>query len=158
MQNPSSVCIRMESPRHPDVTRLIEDLDAYQASLYPPESNHLLDLEALCAHDVRFFVARQLGGAIGCGALRVNASAGYGEIKRMFVRPEARGLKVGRLLLSVIEDRARAEGLSAIRLETGIHQHEAIGLYRAAGYCECAAFGAYRPDPLSVFMQKALGS
>jgi putative acetyltransferase len=74
----------------------------------------------------------------------------------MFVSPVARGLKVGRRLLERIEEEARREGLSCMRLETGIHQPEALGLYRSAGYVEREAFGEYSPDSLSVFMEKSL--
>ena len=70
-----SISIQIESPQAPDVRALIEALDSYQAPLYPPESNHLL---------------------------------------------------------------------------------EALGLYRAAGFQECAAFGEYQPDPLSIFMELQL--
>ncbi len=72
----------------------------------------------------------------------------------MFVDPEARGLKAGRLLLSALEGKAEKLGLTAIRLETGIYQPEAIGLYKASGYVERAPFGSYQPDPLSLFMEK----
>ncbi len=78
--------------------RLLAALDAYLESLYPPESNHILDIDTLCAPNIRFFVARRRGEAVGCGALRID-SAGYGEVKRMFVRPEARGRKLGRAIL-----------------------------------------------------------
>ncbi len=91
---------------------------------------------------------------MGCGALRVMAD--YGEIKRMFVRPEARGLKIGRRILDVLETTARSERLACLRLETGIHQPEAIGLYRAAGFIERGPYGGYAPDPLSLFMEKRL--
>ncbi len=43
-----------------------------------------------------------------------------------------------------------------MRLETGIHQAAARALYRSGGYAECAPFGEYRPDRLSVFMEKRL--
>ncbi|MGH7414282.1 MAG: GNAT family N-acetyltransferase [Candidatus Rokuibacteriota bacterium] len=151
----SDVTIEIESPRQADVEGLLAALDAYQAALYPAESNHFLDVEALAAPTVRFFVARRGGQALGCGALRIDA-AGYGELKRMFVRPEARGLRLGRRILDRIEEEARRERLRCLRLETGIHQPEALGLYRAAGYEERDAFGEYRPDPLSVFMEKSL--
>ena len=151
----SHVTLQVESPRQADVVRLLEALDAYQSSLYPPESNHFLDVETLSAPEVRFFVARRGGQALGCAALRVDP-AGYGELKRMFVAPEARGLRLGRRLLDRIEEEARSTGLRCVRLETGIHQPEALGLYRSAGYVERAAFGDYRPDPLSVFMEKSL--
>ena len=149
------IAVTLESPRQEDVARLIAELDAYQAALYPAESNHLVPIEGLAAPDVRFFVARGAGEALGCGALRIDA-AGYGEVKRMFVAPRARGLSLGRRLLERIEAEARREGLACLRLETGIHQPEALGLYRAVGFVERGPFGDYGPDPLSVFMEKPL--
>ena len=59
--------------------RLLAALDAYLESLYPPGSNHILDVDTLCAPDIRFFVARRGGEAVGCGALRIDP-AGYGEV------------------------------------------------------------------------------
>ena len=151
----TEVTIAPESPRAPEVARLIEALDAYQASLYPAESNHFLAIEALAAPDVRFFVARRAGEALGCGALRVDPS-GYGEVKRMFVTPAARGLKLGARILARLEQQARDERLACLRLETGIHQAAALGLYRAFGFQDRGPFGDYAPDPLSVFMEKSL--
>jgi len=149
------IAVATESPRQADVVALIEALDRYQAALYPAESNHLVPIDALAASDVRFFVARRGGEALGCGALRIDA-AGYGEVKRMFVAPRARGLSLGRRLLERIELEARRERLTCLRLETGIHQREALGLYRAVGFVERGPFGDYGPDPLSVFMEKLL--
>ncbi|PST24587.1 N-acetyltransferase [Mesorhizobium plurifarium] len=152
----TAVTIAEESPRQPAVIRLLELSDAYAASLYPAESNHLVDLSQLEQPTVSFFVARLAGRIVGCCAL-VEAGDGTAEIKRMFVDPEARGLKLGRLLLSALEAKAEKLGLTAIRLETGIYQPEAIGLYKASGYVETAPFGSYRPDPLSLFMEKPVG-
>ena len=132
--------------------RMLSALDRYLQSLYPPESNHILDIAALCAPNIRFFVARRGVAPAGCGALRVEA--GYGEVKRMYVTPEARGRRLGRAILGCIEDQAAREGLALMRLETGIHQAAAHALYRRGGYTECAPFGEYRLDPLSVFMEK----
>jgi putative acetyltransferase len=151
----SEVTLARESPRQADVAGLLEALDVYQSALYPAESNHFLDVEALAGPAVRFFVARRGGVALGCAALRIDA-AGYGELKRMYVTPEARGLRLGRRLLDRVEAEARAAGLALLRLETGIHQPEALGLYRSAGYREREPFGDYAPDPLSVFMEKRL--
>jgi putative acetyltransferase len=147
--------IRLESPRQPDVIRLIEELDAYHIERYPAESNHLLDVATLCGPDIRFLVARLGGETVGCGALRVDAE-GYGEVKRMFVLPRIRGQKLGRRILERIEEQARSEKLACLRLETGIHQPEALGLYRSAGFEDRGPFGEYGPDPLSVFMEKKL--
>ena len=151
----TDVTIALESPRQDDVARLIQELDAYQSALYPAGSNHLLDLPSLAAPNVRFAVARRGGEALGCGALRID-DAGYGEVKRMSGRPEARGLRLGRRILRCLEEEARREGLGCVRLETGIHQAAALTLYRAAGYVERGPFGEYEPDPLSVFMEKTL--
>jgi len=149
-----AIMLAIESPRQPEVQRMLEALDAYQSTLYPPESNHFLDVEGLAAPNVRFIVARRGGVAVGCGALRIDV--GYGELKRMYVVPAARGHRLGRLILDRIEAEARRAGLLCLRLETGIHQPEALALYRAAGYAEREAFGEYAADPLSVFMEKIL--
>jgi putative acetyltransferase len=154
-RNGSGAAIRLESPRQDDVMRLLAALDAYLESLYPPESNHILDIDTLCAPDIRFFVARQEGSALGCGALRID-STGYGEVKRMFVHPEARGQKLGRAILMRIEEQASREELALLRLETGIHQAAALALYRHAGYAERGPFGEYGPDPLSHFFEKSI--
>lgn len=151
----SPVTIALESPRRPDVARLVEELDALLESLYPAESNHLLAVEALAAPDVRFFVARRDGEALGCGALRLDA-ARWGEVKRLYVRPAARGMKLGRRLLDRIADEARREGLGVLRLEAGVRQPEALVLYRSAGFVERGPFGEYADDPASVFMEMPL--
>jgi putative acetyltransferase len=151
----TEVVVSLESPYHDGAARLIHELDAYQTSLYPAESNHLLDIQSLADPGVRFFVARRSGEALGCGALRIDP-AGFGEVKRMFVLPAARGMKVGKQILQRIEEQANREGLACLRLETGIYQPEALVLYRSAGFVERGPFGNYAPDPLSVFMEKVL--
>jgi putative acetyltransferase len=114
-------------------------------ALYPPESTYLLDVASLRAPDIRFFVARRDAAAVGCGALRLEED-GYGEIKRMFVAPTARGLGIAKRLLVAIEAEARRLGLHTLRLETGIYQTEALGLYAAVGYREIRPFGEYAAD------------
>jgi putative acetyltransferase len=136
------------------VPELVAKLDAYLSSLYPPSSNHFLDLEQLSQPEVRLFVARRDGVALACGALRV--AEGYGEVKRMYVEPKARGTGLGRAMLAAIEAQAALEGMTVLKLETGIHQAEALALYRSAGYRDCPPFGEYREDPLSLFLEKKL--
>lgn len=147
------IAIAVEWADQPEIVRLIEALDAHAASLYPPESNHLLDIATLCGPDVTFLVARLAGRAVGCGAL-LSDPRGWGEIKRMFVTPHARGRRLGAAILARLEETAAAAGMTLLRLETGIHNSEALALYRRAGYGDCPPFGDYRPDPLSVFMEK----
>ncbi|MEH3023175.1 MAG: GNAT family N-acetyltransferase [Pseudomonas oryzihabitans] len=149
--------ITLESPDQPAVIALIAELDAYQDGLYPPESRHALDLTSLMQPNVLFLVAREDGGsALGCGAMVLHD--GYGEIKRMYVRHSGRGQGMGWRLLAELERAAVGRGCELARLETGPYQPEALRLYAAAGYQRRGPFGAYRDDPLSVFMEKRLGA
>lgn len=155
----SGFSLRPESPRQPEVLALIDELDAYQKPLYPPESFHGVDLEALCAPEMHFLVLRDAAGqAQGCGAVWACTVDGApaGEIKRVFVRPALRGQGAAKALMQALEAQARGKGAQALWLETGCLQHEAIGLYERLGFHRCAAFGDYAPDPLSVFMRKDL--
>jgi len=151
--NGDALTIRPERPDQPDLMRLIEALDAHAIALYPPESNHLLDIAALCDDAVTFLVVRAGADAIGCGAL-LRDPRGWGELKRMYVRPTERGRGVGWRVLAELEAVARNAGVPLLRLETGIHNAEALVLYRRAGFVECPPFGDYKVDPLSVFMEK----
>ena len=154
--NGDTLTIRRERPGQPDVMRLIEALDAQMTALYPAESNHLLDTAALSDPAVTFLVARAGDEAVGCGAI-LNDPRGWGEVKRMYVRPDQRGRGIGKRVLAELETIARASGLR-LRLETGIHNKEALELSRRAGFVERDAFGDYAPDPLSVFMEKRVDS
>lgn len=148
-----AMTIAFESPDQPDVITLIAELDAYQDSLYPPESRHALDLASLKQANVLFAVAREsTGQAIGCCALVLCPE--FGEIKRLYVNPRGRGQGVARKLLALLESRAIAAGCTLLTLETGPYQPEALALYAAAGYQRRGPFADYTNDPLSVFMQK----
>src|SRR4051812_15717772 len=148
--------IALERAGQPDVLALIEALDAYQKPLYPAESFHGIDLDALSRPDVLFAVARDArGGAVGCGAIVVEGD--LGEVKRMYTDPRARGQGVGQGLLAFLEAEARARGCREFALETGYLQAEALRLYARAGYERCGPFGSYTDDPNSVFMRKAAG-
>ncbi len=74
----------------------------------------------------------------------------------MYVRPAFRGRGFAKLMLDHLAEYARAHGVTLLRLETGIHQHEAIGLYQRMGFYQIPPFGDYKDDPLSVFYEKLL--
>jgi putative acetyltransferase len=136
------------------VRALIEASDAYMASLYPSESNHLLDMVTLMRPEMMLYAIEADGEVLGCGGFWMHAD--YAEVKRVYVNPKSRGLGLARKLMTHIEDEMRRAGFHIARLETGVSQPEALGLYRALGYRECGPFGDYKLDPLSVFMEKAL--
>lgn len=97
-----------------------------------------------------FLLARDAAGtALGCGGLRPLGD-GEVEVKRMFVRPEARGSGVATTLLRALEDEARALGVTRLVLETGTSQPDAMRFYEREGYSRVPLFGAYIGSELSV--------
>ena len=147
--------ITAEHPASPDATALIAELDAHLTPLYPSESRHGFSVQKLIADSVAFFVIRDDGAAAGCGGIKLFGTE-YGEIKRMYVRPKSRGLGFAKLLLEHLAEYARSHGVGILRLETGIHQHAAIGLYEQAGFRRIPPFGQYRDDPVSRCYEKRI--
>ncbi len=131
------------SPRRPDARRCLR---AYFDELahrfddgFDPARSISADDDELTPPAGLFLIATLNAEPVGCGALKFHPGA-PAEIKRMWVSRSARGLGLGRRLLAELEDRARARGVRVVRLETNRTLHEAVGLYRAAGYREVAAF------------------
>ena len=165
---PAETVIRRESPDQPEVLALLDALDRYLATLYPPEANHILAVRELLAPEVDFFVAREAGEGdrtgriVATGAVRRMAGeaathgAPYGEIKRMMVEPSCRGRGIGRQLLQALEASLREQGLKLSLLETGRDQIEAVRLYERCGYLRRPAFGGYPDNGLSAFYGKRL--
>ncbi|MFI7087590.1 GNAT family N-acetyltransferase [Streptomyces anulatus] len=82
------------------------------------------------------------GHPLGCGGWRL-LSQQTAEVKRMYVRPEARAQSLGREILLRLEADARLRGATAVQLETGVANIRALALYRAQGYVPITS---YRPD------------
>jgi GNAT superfamily N-acetyltransferase len=147
--------ITPEHPAAPDAVALIAELNAHLEPLYPSESRHGFSVQKLIADSVAFFVIRVDGAPAGCAGIKL-FGADYGEIKRMFVRPEFRGLGLAKFLLDHLGDYARTHGVDILRLETGIYQHAAISLYERLGFQRIPPFGEYREDPLSRCYEKRI--
>ena len=141
-------------PAHPDAHALIAQSEALMSALYPSESNHFEPAENLRPPHGAFWGCWVGDQLVGCGG--VKHYDGYGEIKRLFVRDSARGRGVATQLMARLEAELTARGVGLARLETGIHQPEALALYRRLGYRERGPFGDYAPDPLSAFFEKQL--
>lgn len=158
---PAPAVIAVEPPRQPEVLRLLDAGTAHARGLYAPEHSFLLDVGKLERPEVRFYVARDAAGAaVGTAALvgggRTDDGAPRGELKRMFVDPEARGLGVAGALLARIEADALAEGLAEIVLETGDLHHAAQALYVKHGFRPIPQFGQYLGQPHSCCFGKRL--
>lgn len=134
---------------------LVEELEEHLGALYPAESRHGYSVDKLLQEGVAFFVIRVDGQPAGCGGIQIYGTE-YGELKRMYVRPAFRGQGLGKRMLEHLADYARSHGITLLRLETGVHQREAIGLYERLGFRRIPPFGNYRDDPLSLFFERRL--
>src|SRR5712671_186445 len=142
-----------ESPDTADAIGLIKELDEYLEPLYPRESRHGFSVEQLVREGVAFFIVRQDGMPAACGGIKLFGDS-YGEIKRMYVRPQFRGSGLGKRMLQQLSEYALLKEVRVLRLETGIYQLEAVALYERCGFRRVGPFGAYQQDPLSVFFEK----
>jgi GNAT superfamily N-acetyltransferase len=142
----------------PTAQALITALNAELSALYcEPGANHFrLDVEEVAPGCGAFLVAWRDDVAIGCGAIRT-IEPGVGEIKRMYVKPEARGRGIGRAMVAALEAQAKALGLVRVVLETGERQPDAIALYQRVGFTRIAPYGEYAESPCTVCMEKVLG-
>src|SRR2546422_1396090 len=124
----------------PPARALIEALNAELSSLYPePGANHFrLDPDEVADGQGVFLIASSGGQPVGCGAVR-RIEARTGEIKRMYVSPDARGRGIGRAVLAALEAEARTLGIARLVLETGLRQGEALALYEGAGFSRIPA-------------------
>src|SRR5215831_16643784 len=115
--HPSSAVITRERPDTVDAILLITELEAHLDPLYPRESRHGLSIEQLLAENVAFFLLRWQDAPAACSGVKL-FDDGYGEVKRMYVRPQYRGLGCAKSILRHLEDYTRAQGIGLLRLET----------------------------------------
>jgi putative acetyltransferase len=142
-----------------EVRALIDELETVLSAEYPPEQRHGLALDAIFQPHIRFFLARVRGMPVGCGGVALFSD--FAEVKRMYVRPVARGQGVADAILARIEAEVRGAGLSLLRLETGDRQIAAMQLYARAGFRPCPVFGDYalmdsQSIATSVFLEKRI--
>jgi len=141
---------------HPDAMRLREEQRAELAERYGTPDSEPGGPPA--AHEMQVFVLARdaaTGEPLGCGGLRALGDS-VGEIKRMFVVPAQRRNGVAGQVLQALERHAVERGWTALRLETGALQPDAIAFYERHGYARIARFGPYVADELSVCFERDL--
>lgn len=150
------VTITAERPDSVDALQLIDELQSILSrEMYPDESRHGYSVDKLLSEGVAFFVTRHDEIPAGCGGIQFFGTE-YGEVKRMYVRPQYRGLGLGQLMLDHLAAYARQRQIFTLRLETGIHQKEAIKLYERYGFARRGPFGEYKDDPMSIYFEKQI--
>jgi GNAT superfamily N-acetyltransferase len=148
--------------QHPDVRKLCDEVQQIYVERYGDPDETPVDEADFDPPTGLFLVVYEDDRAVACGGWRVadhvepGLLAGDAELKRMYVRPEARGRGLARAVLAELERRALAAGQRRMILETGTRQPEAIALYRSAGYLDIPGFGFYKGSPLSVCLAKEL--
>jgi GNAT superfamily N-acetyltransferase len=155
--SPDSLVVKSVDPRSPEAALLIARLSAELARRYDyteDGSGNFRPEDVLVPRSI-FVIGWLAGRPVACGAIRPMEQA-VGELKRMYVEPDVRGMGLSKQILRALEEAARDMGYTALRLETGIRQPEAIGLYQAAGYYSIERYGIYVHEEQSVCFEKKL--
>jgi DNA-binding MarR family transcriptional regulator/GNAT superfamily N-acetyltransferase len=139
----AAVELRPVDPKHPDARQCLRayfgELDRRSESGLHPDASLPVEPHEVVPPAGLLLIAYLRAEPVGCGAVRHRPGA-VSEIKRMWVSPFARGLGIGRRLLSELEACAARAGATRVRLDTNRALTEAIALYRSAGYREVPAF------------------
>jgi DNA-binding MarR family transcriptional regulator/GNAT superfamily N-acetyltransferase len=139
----SDVTLEVADPASPEaqacIAAYVQELQARFAHGFDPARSVSAEPGELVPPAGVFVLARLDGRAIGCGGLKVTAP-GEGEIKRMWIAPDARGLGLAQRLLAALEAHAAAMGLHTLRLDTNRSLSEARALYLRNGYREVARY------------------
>jgi GNAT superfamily N-acetyltransferase len=148
--HPGVVSFEPCDPEEPPAAELLAAMRDELNEVY--ETFSRLDNPPLDPSDLRppggaYYVGYEGAEAVAGGGLRRLAD-GVAEIKRMYVRPEARSRGLAAELLRTLEEAARAVGYTAVRLDTGPKQVHARRLYRTAGYVEVPP---YNENPFACF-------
>jgi len=141
---------------------LARDLVAeYVAALHVDLSFQAIDVELARLPDEygppagAFLIAWLDREPAGCVALRPLAE-GDCEMKRLYVRPGARGSGAGRALAEAVIDLARGRGYQRMRLDTLADMNAAQALYRSLGFTGIPAY-RFNPVPGTLYMERNLG-
>jgi GNAT superfamily N-acetyltransferase len=119
-------------PRHADGFRSLV-AETLREFGFEPDAEFDSDLDDPGATYAALWIAEDGGEVVGSVALR-DLGDGAVELKRMYLRPEARGHGLGKELLGVALDWARAHDVNAVRLDTSERMVAAQRLYEAHGF------------------------
>nr|WP_170332215.1 GNAT family N-acetyltransferase [Ruegeria arenilitoris] len=151
--------IREADPTSDDLRPVVQAHFAHSETAGPAESNHTMDADSLAGPGTRFWALYESDQPLGCGALKTLPD-GTAEVKSVHIISQARGRGLARVMMNHLAELARAEGVSALVLETGaahLTEYDAARkLYEALGYSYCEPIFGYTNDPNSAFMRLAL--
>jgi GNAT superfamily N-acetyltransferase len=138
----------------PDAVALIEEVQQEYVHRYGGRDDTPVDAAEFAPPGGLFLVGYLADAGVACGGWRSHGTDA--ELKRMYVRSDARRAGLARQLLAELERTAAAAGHQRMILETGSKQPEAVALYRAAGYRTVSPFGHYANAPQAIHLAKPL--
>jgi putative acetyltransferase len=137
-----------------DFRLMVDQLDDYLADVDGEEHSYYAQFNGLDAID-NVVVAYEDDEPVGCGAFKRYKNE-IAEIKRMFVRPEFRGRRIGHAVLTELESWAQEQGFTSCILETGHKQEAAVRLYQNCGYMLVPNYDQYAGIDNSICMEKKI--
>jgi GNAT superfamily N-acetyltransferase len=155
MDKTNSIEVSTADPFGAEAQALMAQLDEELLQRYPQSSIHGMTPDEARAQGGTFLIARLAGEAVGCGALRP-LSDDIVEVKRMFVKAEARRGGIAKRILHGLEAAAQDFGFLKIKLETGTAQPESVAFYESLAYQRIPCYGEYADDPFSLCYEKLL--
>jgi GNAT superfamily N-acetyltransferase len=148
--------VRNENPNSQIAIELIQELSTELGTIYGDDGSGAFTPKDVTVARSAFVIAWLDGEAVGCGALRPMKDANAGEIKRMYVRKDARGRGISRQILAKLEALAHEYDYERVILETGTLQAEAVNLYATSGYTQMVCYAEYVDNPYSICYEKRL--
>lgn len=148
------IAIKRTQSTDPDFKLLVKELDA-GLRIVNGEMMDIYDQHNIIESIDTVVIAYQGDTPVGCGCFKPFDKDAV-EIKRMFVRPAARGKGISAMVLQELESWAHSLGFKYTVLETGSRQVEALGLYKKAGYTSIPKYGPYVNLPDSICLRKQL--
>jgi pimeloyl-ACP methyl ester carboxylesterase/GNAT superfamily N-acetyltransferase len=151
------ISLREEPFDTPVSAALVSEYVAEIKAMYPewtPDVPPRMDAGDVQPPDGRWLVAYRAGHAVGCAGLK-RIDGRTAEVKRIYVRPEARGAGAARSLIAGLETAARDAGYDTIRLDTGAKQQASVALFRSCGYEQIPD---YNGNPVAAYwFEKRIG-
>lgn len=148
----NNIKLKRTTNSDPDFQTLVIALDADLRNRYG-EIMDVYDIHNVIEQLDTVVIAYLENIAVGCGCFKGYDTESV-EMKRIFVRADARGKGISTLILNELEDWARELGFMNAVLETGSKQKEAIGLYQKNGYKEIPKYEPYVDLPDSICFRK----
>ena len=137
----NTITLKRTNSLDPDFRLLIAELDAELRATYD-ELMNTYDQHNVIEEIATVVIAYVDSQPAGCGCFKA-FSRESAEVKRMYVRPQYRGMGISAMVLKELEAWAASMSYIQMILETGEKQLAAINLYQKGGYVRSENYGPY---------------